>query len=96
MIKFEHIDFLYLLGILPILGIALLFFNRWKKEKLKLLSTENLHTNLYKNKSSSNVSAIIEEEEKAKKKQLTHIRVKNSISNSLLLVNKLFNKELSP
>jgi len=51
MIKFEHIDFLYLLGILPILGIALLFFNRWKKEKLKLLSTENLHTNLYKNKS---------------------------------------------
>jgi len=39
---------------------------------------------------------IEDEEQKAKKKQLTHTRVKNFISNSHLLVNKLFNKELSP
>ena len=51
MIKFGHIEYLYLLTLIPILILFIYLFIRWKNRTLLKFTTKNLHNNLYRRKS---------------------------------------------
>ena len=51
MIKFGHIEYLYLLVLIPILLLFIFLFIRWKNRTLLKFTTENLHNKLYRRKS---------------------------------------------
>jgi Ca-activated chloride channel family protein len=51
MIKFGHIEYLFLLGLIPVLVLFIFLFNRWRKETLFKFTTKNLEDKLYVRKS---------------------------------------------
>ena len=51
MIKFGHIEYLFLLGLIPVLVLFIFLFNRWRKKTLLKFTTKNLEEELYLRKS---------------------------------------------
>ena len=51
MIKFGHIEYLFLLGLIPVLVLFIFLFNRWRKKTLFKFTTKNLVEKLYVRKS---------------------------------------------
>ena len=51
MLKFGHIESLYLLFIIPLIILFVILYYKWKNRKLKLFSSENLISNLSKDQS---------------------------------------------
>ena len=53
MLKFGHIEYLFLLGSIPVLILFIFLFRRWQRKSLLKFTTENLQNKLYEKKSSS-------------------------------------------
>ncbi|MDC0201698.1 VWA domain-containing protein [Flavobacteriales bacterium] len=51
MIKFGHIEYLFLLGLIPVLVLFIFLFSRWRKKTLLKFTTKNLEDELYVRKS---------------------------------------------
>ena len=51
MIKFGHIEYLFLIGLIPILILFIFLFRRWQRKTALKFTTENLQNNLYLRKS---------------------------------------------
>lgn len=51
MIKFGHIEYLFLLGLIPVLVLFIFLFRRWKRQTSLKFTTKNLQNKLYINKS---------------------------------------------
>ena len=51
MIKFGHIEYLFLLGLIPVLVLFIFLFMRWRKKTLLKFTTKNLEEELYVRKS---------------------------------------------
>jgi Ca-activated chloride channel homolog len=51
MIKFGHIEYLFLIGLIPILILLIFLFRRWQRKTALNFTTENLQNNLYLRKS---------------------------------------------
>ena len=56
MIQFEHIESLYLLGLIPILILAIFLYSRWRKKNLLKFSTANLHKQINNKRSSFRIN----------------------------------------
>ena len=51
MIKFGHIEYLFLLGLIPVLILFIFLFRRWKRKTSLKFTSENLQNKLYTRKS---------------------------------------------
>ena len=51
MIKFGHIEYLFLLGLIPVLVLFIFLFRKWQRKTSLKFTTENLQNNLYLRKS---------------------------------------------
>ncbi|MGY8989343.1 MAG: vWA domain-containing protein [Flavobacteriales bacterium] len=51
MIKFGHIEYFFLLALIPVLILFIFLFRRWKRKTALKFTTENLQNNLYLRKS---------------------------------------------
>ena len=51
MIKFGQIEYLFLLGLIPVLVLCIFLFIRWRRQTLLKFTTENLENKLYMRKS---------------------------------------------
>jgi len=51
MIKFGHIEYLFLLGLIPVLILFIFLFRRWKRKTTLKFTSENLQNKLYTRKS---------------------------------------------
>ena len=51
MLRYDNIDFLYFLALIPLITIGLYFYNRWQKKSIEKFGDENLVTELMQNHS---------------------------------------------
>ena len=51
MLRYDNIDFLYFLALIPLIAIGLYFYNRWQKKSIEKFGDENLVTELMQNHS---------------------------------------------
>ena len=51
MLRYDNIDFLYFLVLIPLIAIGLYFYNRWQKKSIEKFGDENLVTELMQNHS---------------------------------------------
>ena len=51
MLRYDNIDFLYFLLLIPLIAIGLYFYNRWQKKSIEKFGDENLVTELMQNHS---------------------------------------------
>lgn len=51
MLRYDNIDFLYFLALIPLIAIGLYFYNRWQKKSIEKFGDENLVTELIQNHS---------------------------------------------
>jgi len=53
MLRYDNIDFLYFLALIPLIAIGLYFYNRWQKKSIEKFGDENLVTELMQNHSNA-------------------------------------------
>ena len=56
MLRYEHIEYLYLLFTIPIVIISIIFFSKWRKRALKLFADSNLVSKLISGSSKTRIT----------------------------------------